>query len=174
MTNKVISIPERRSKFLTHWVNKRCRIREGFSQEGKFSTCASQTPQISLYTFNRLSYAHLQAKSSPCSSELTLTLLLLLYHWPVCLSSNLSFLDVPKMPLSWFSLGPLPLLRLSRPASPFPPLLNANNSWALSLAFHLFSYMFYLDNFIYTCGYKYQLHSPSSSSLMDIPLPSPR
>ena len=158
-----------------HWVNKWCGFREGFSQEGKFSTCASWTPQILLHTFNRLSYAHLQAKSSSCSSELTLTLLLLLHCLPVCLSSNLSFLDAPETPLSWFSSGPLPLLlRLSSPAVPFPPLLNANSSLALSLAFHLFSCTSCLDNFIHTCGYKYQLQSPSSLSLMEVPLPSSR
>lgn len=81
--------------------------------------------------------------------------------------------DVPEMLPFWSSSCSLPLLRLSSLA-PFPPTFHLTLIIPKSLTFLLVFYMFYLDGCIHTSGYRYQLYSSSSFSLMEVPFPSSR
>lgn len=153
-------------------------VREVLLKGDKFSTCFSQTP-------NKFHYIRSIKSPLPSwrpnpilefSSELNL------------FDSSVAFLLLTSLPFFKFlppwcpwDAPPLPALSLlaASPSSQIPlwllffhPCFNANDSWVLSLAFLLFLYMFYLDNFNHTCAYRYQQHSPSS--LMKVPFPSSR
>lgn len=133
------------------------------------SACASQTPQILLHTSNKLSYAHLEAKSSSYSSVENLL-------WFFCCFTPLTSLPFFNFVLPRLDSPLLVLFRLSASPPQTLQLLLFHPHLMLTipeLCPWLFSYSpTCSDNFIHTCGYKYRLYSSSALSLMEVPFPS--
>ena len=84
--------------------------------------------------------------------------------------------DVPKTLPFWSSSCSLPLLLQQPSLASLPPTLHLilMTPWAWCLTFLLFFYLFYLDNWIRTYGYRYQLYSSLYLCLREVPFPSPR